>query len=467
MQEKKQDNLEEIKQKINNRVGTIQNWADLNEQPIKFFREDFLKDKNKTINDIANKINQGEDIFGKLLITLRKDEFTEKELDKVLEMVLDEKCTKWVLQEVKTKIQRKKPDITEVIVRKITTTDELLKMTPKAQPFLVSGMVVENAINCISAKTGVGKSLLMLRMATDIARGEPFLGEYATKKSKVLILDLEMNENTLIDRVHNVVKKQADIDFYHTQTFDIENVDDYNWLAGQIKKNDYKLIVFDTLSAIHGKNEIDNSQMNLVNRELLKLINETGTTLLLLHHHGKNKELRHSDVARGATAIIDRASSHIILHKSRKTTMLSEGTAYQGFHIKITQGKARERVALNPLGVDIAYLGKEKGTCFKFTGEVKEDENAEARARGFILDTMIVGTEYLMKDFFEVKKQGGEAVNETDIRNAMRELLDEQKTEYKEVNEANYMHNGKNVRKGSKIYWLKGINQQNNETLDL
>jgi len=35
-------------------------------------------------------------------------------------------------------------------------------------------------------------------------------------------------------------------------------------------------------------------------------------------------------------------------------------------------------------------------------------------------------------DFFEVKKQGGEAVNETDIRNAMRELLDEQKTEYKE-----------------------------------
>ena len=99
----------------------------------------------------------------------------------------------------------------EDFLKHIKTTKDFLAMTPKPQPFIVDKMIVEGDINVITAKTGIGKSLFMLKMMNDIVLGQPFLGAYPTKKSRVLILDLEMGENSIITRFHSIVEPEADI----------------------------------------------------------------------------------------------------------------------------------------------------------------------------------------------------------------------------------------------------------------
>ena len=236
--------------------------------------------------------------------------------------------------------------------RIILSIGDLLKKEYREDNFIVNPMIVEEGINVITAKSGVGKSLLMLKMAQAIATGQPFLEKYETKKAKILIIDLEMSENLLIERAKYVVREDTEIDFYCNQSFTINENKDTDWLIEKIKKNGYKVVVIDTFNTAHTKNENDNSEMRIVNQELLKIINETGCTIIFLHHEPKGEDYKGSDIARGATEIIAKASSHISLKKTRGTSVMINGELIEGFHISVSQGKARERERLNKFGVE-------------------------------------------------------------------------------------------------------------------
>jgi 5S rRNA maturation endonuclease (ribonuclease M5) len=83
----------------------------------------------------------------------------------------------------------------------IVSSNDILKMTPKENPFIVQGMLVEGSVNALTSDSGKGKSLLMLKMVESIVSGEKFLGEFETKKCNTLIVDLEMSENDVIQRL--------------------------------------------------------------------------------------------------------------------------------------------------------------------------------------------------------------------------------------------------------------------------
>jgi RecA-family ATPase len=83
-------------------------------------------------------------------------------------------------------------------------------------------MVPEKAITSITAASGKGKSLLALIMAYYIGKGELLFGErdFEVKKSKVLIIDGEMNFSTITGRYKGVFQQEKlPVDFILEQNW--------------------------------------------------------------------------------------------------------------------------------------------------------------------------------------------------------------------------------------------------------
>jgi RecA-family ATPase len=344
--------------------------------------------------------------------------------------------------------------IKEEIKKKILPANEILRMEEKEQPFLLDKMIVEGSINAITSDSGKGKSLIMLKMVEAIVRGEDFLGEYPTKKSKTLVLDLEMSENDIIQRVRSVIQTDIEgLDFYACQTFNIENKNDFDWLCEKIKENDYKLIVFDTLSAIHDRDENSNSLMNQVNKKMIELTNSLNVTVLFLHHHRKAQkgDVINQSTSRGAGSIIDKSASQLLLDSS-DAIFIKDGVEINGLKMFIQQFKKRQVEKLKRFAVEVFNSPFNKKTEFKWAGEEEEGESALKVAKSLILRYLEGGREGTMSCFGEIKG----IPSDKNRRRAVEELLNSGilsvRTPLKGIDE--YINDTK-VRANTKIYKLK------------
>ncbi|MCK4473744.1 AAA family ATPase [Candidatus Parcubacteria bacterium] len=306
--------------------------------------------------------------------------------------------------------------------RKIESVVDILKKEVKKQPFILDKMIPENAITALTADVGKGKSLFALKIAQAIAEGTKLFDIYKTKKKKVLILDLEMSEYDITNRVHTVINKPTDISF-HNQDFQIDSKDDYEWLVKVIKKNKFEMLIIDTLNSAHSKEENSASEMREVNRTLLNLIDKTNVTILYLHHHRKPQKGENYGQAssRGSTEILAKVASHLLLDSRKIMVVDKDGADFNGLHITITQYKARLTENLKSFGVDIWYNPFKKKTFWRYTGEF-EEKKAKDIAKDFILTTIKENKEWSVNDLMEEKTKKGLNFGKNNLRDALKEL---------------------------------------------
>ena len=336
--------------------------------------------------------------------------------------------------------------------KRVVSSNDILKMTPRENPFILQGMIVEGSVNALTSDSGKGKSLLMLKAVEAIVTGEKFLGEFATKKSKTLIIDLEMSENDVIQRVQSIVQHEVEgLDFYHAQTFNIFDDKDFDWLKNIIISNEYKLIVLDTYSMMaQSKNENDNAEANIVNRRMLELTNEYGVTILFLHHHRKLQkgEVMTQSTSRGATDIIGKTASHLLID-TRDIVVADGEMGLRGIKIVVEQMKRRQATGFERFAVKVWYNPEEKKSHFEFAGYDEKAENATEKTKGMIIGKMEPGEEYMMKD---IKEMAGTSSN---VYAALKELTDIDKTVgRREPTEGEELENGHKIPKNAKIYFL-------------
>lgn len=306
----------------------------------------------------------------------------------------------------------------------ITTSAELLQKTPKAMPYIVEKMIPENAITAITADSGVGKSLFALILASHVATGEPLFGTFKVKKNKVLILDLEMDENTIISRYQSIFNKPVDIDIVYEQSWKIDHPPHYNWLKKTILEKGYGVVIFDTLVNIHSKNENSSDEMKLVNEELLRLMRETGVTIIFLHHHRKlqPRERYGQNSSRGSTEIINKTSSHLLLTRMK---IFQEENGNFINSLKIKQEKSRQPGYINAIGVDIKYDHTNK-TTWEYKGIIDIDKNKIDEAKENILEILSEEDKCTVGQF----KEKIQSVGESNIRKALKELENEEKIKH-------------------------------------
>lgn len=398
-------------------------WQEL--ETINKLKTNFIKKPKEGIDDVANYLIQK--------FNLKQENDLSQHTPKIsaeIEKILEEYSNSYCIKEIIAKITRKVFNEQIQQERIVISSNELLKKEIKQAPFLLDKMIVENGINALTSDNGKGKSLFMLKMATSIARGEKFLGEYETKKTNILIMDLEMSENDIIQRTHSIIQEPiTGLDFYHCQSFDIENSEDFNWLTNQIKLNQYGLVVIDTFNTFHHREENSNSEMRFVNKKLIELVNKHNATILFLHHHRKPQkgEKLNQATSRGAGEIIAKASSHLLLDSVDKYFIEPNGLEQSGLHITIEQFKARQVDKLDKFGVDVWYNKQENKTKFKYTGQELEAERAEERAEKFILSTIEENEEWSFNNLMEEKDRKNIKMGEKTLRDAIRILVNNDK----------------------------------------
>lgn len=356
------------------------------------------------------------------------------------------------------------PPKTRNFLDNIKSFNSFLKMEAKEVPCIIKGMIVEKAINAITARTAEGKSIFMLRMLKDIAAGTSFLNMYPTKKQRILLFDMEMNENFLVDRIKTILQDETDGDVFYESDLNIErdyeNLRDLISGQGQYEENGpYGLVVFDTLSLIHSRDENSNPEMTHVLKCMLRLINDTGCTILFLHHHGKNKEHYGSHLSRGATTIIDKASSHLTIHK---TTSIMDDIDIDGrkYCLTIEQAKPRLKDGFKKFTVEV----KIESNKTTFTHRVNDTETTERIYAAQILNYMDEATPYCKKELANMlSSQLAKVITSEDstLARTLTALMNSElgcmsAKHYKATFGVEPTHEDTKVWSTSLVYWLKG-----------
>ncbi len=250
---------------------------------------------------------------------------------------------------------------------KITTSAEMLSKEVKPFPYIIQDLIPENGITAITADSGKGKSLFMFYLAKHIATGTRLFDKFEVKQKKVLIIDQEMNENLLVERYQGMVKKKIPLNYMYEQDWDILKLGHYKWLKKKIVRKDYGVVIFDTLTTIHGADENSAQEMKKVNARMLKLMRNTNVTLIYLHHHKKlyGNEKHSQSSARGSTEIIAKAACHLLIQSTRMVDIDERSVT----DMTISQEKARRPSTMRPFGVKFIYDPESKATEVDYLGD--------------------------------------------------------------------------------------------------
>lgn len=175
-----------------------------------------------------------------------------------------------------------------------------LKEPEEEIEYIVDELLPLYSIVLIEGRRGSFKMYLSLFLAKCISTGEAFLG-WNTVKTSVVILDLENRPRLIKKRLIKLkTPESAELSLSFRRDIGRFNIEtDYKLLAEACKDC---VVIIDTFSKIHFRDENKNQEMNLIMGYLLNLIESKAIkALVLLHHQGKNVELG----ARGASAIED------------------------------------------------------------------------------------------------------------------------------------------------------------------
>lgn len=201
---------------------------------------------------------------------------------------------------------------------------ELLRHHPDLRRPVVEGILREGELlNLVSLSKG-NKSWLATHLALCVAAGLPWIGRFATTKSRVLILDNELHQETSAYRIPIVTKALGlsldaiadgiDVDNARGRLLDIPALSEY---LSSVPCGRYGLLVLDAFYRFipKGFDENSNADMTVLYNHLDRLAADIGSAIVLVHHSSKGNQSGKSvtDVGSGAGAQSRATDAHLVL----------------------------------------------------------------------------------------------------------------------------------------------------------
>jgi predicted ATP-dependent serine protease len=182
-----------------------------------------------------------------------------------------------------------------------------LDLTAEAPPFdwIIGDLVARGDIVLVTGEGGTGKSWLLQDLATRTAeRAESWLGmDLALRSGRVMYVDQENPQPTVRHRLQALgmtaeLSKNMRYLWYPGLTLD----NDAALLYEDVESFEPDIIVFDSVSRVHGKNENKAEEINpLLNESIYPLSRKLGATVFLIHHMNKEGGVRGSTAWGNAT----------------------------------------------------------------------------------------------------------------------------------------------------------------------
>ena len=214
------------------------------------------------------------------------------------------------------------------------------------EPFISPGDVA-----FITADAGVGKTWLLLTMALQAAMGEPWLGRFKTRPSRVLYVDFDNHKRgdsirrRLLKLCHaaqisnpwdEIPKGNLVFLTRHDMpsAFNLYKGDGVREFVAEIKRQKYELVIVETFVAIHGaQSENSASEMGKVVAQLRTIGSETDCAFLISHHSRKPganaPEVESHQSYRGSTAIKGGADTMVELSTEKPGILRLKHTKFR------------------------------------------------------------------------------------------------------------------------------------------
>ena len=163
---------------------------------------------------------------------------------------------------------------------------------------LVKGLLKHDSISVMYGQSNVGKSFVAIDLAYHIALGMPWFGK-KTDPSAVIYVAAEGGGSIkkrflAFERYHKITTKcpfalvASSVDLLHDETDTLRLIETIQTILGENNAKS-SLVIIDTLHrAMAGGNENDGQEIGLLLKNLDRLKEKTRSSVMLVHHSGKN-----------------------------------------------------------------------------------------------------------------------------------------------------------------------------------
>lgn len=150
------------------------------------------------------------------------------------------------------------------------------------------GILTTQSRLVIGGHPGIGKSVMSTQMGIELSQGQDVLGKYACKRScRVLCIQEEIGPRSYQKRLEQVYTFYKVSDSFHivsSSSFTFEDASLIVRLKTYIQQQDIDIVIFDPLYKIHARRESDPTEMAQLFQAMDRILNETGVSIILVHH---------------------------------------------------------------------------------------------------------------------------------------------------------------------------------------
>lgn len=252
----------------------------------------------------------------------------------------------------------------------------LMQMDIPAPSYMVESLVSDNGITILSSKPGTFKTWFAFDIAYCVSTGNPLFGVYATKQTKVLIIDQESGYGRVKRRLAALGADEADI-----AVISFANVMMTNKYAKAIvkycKENGVGLVVFDSLTRFHTAKENTSDEMSVVLSHF-QLLPQSGIAVIIIHHDPKSGYVNpdSSNTLRGSGDILAICDIHFVLQQDK----------YSKNKVIVKQLKNRDDELISDFELIANNNDDKTKFWFEYSGEAPKQKNKDEIAEEAVIE---------------------------------------------------------------------------------
>lgn len=208
----------------------------------------------------------------------------------------------------------------------VRTLGRLREQCPELRPWIVQGLLRVGETMSIVAPPKVGKSWCAYGLAWSIAAGSLWAGKFRCIEGDVLLIDNELQAETLADRIPKVAyASKIDPDTFghrfHVEALRgrLRGIDQLGPWLEQFAPGRFRVVILDSLyrALPEGCDENSNSDMTAVYNLIDSYAEKMGCAWVLVHHQSKGNQAGKSvtDVGAGAGAQSRAVDTHLVLRQ--------------------------------------------------------------------------------------------------------------------------------------------------------
>jgi len=194
-----------------------------------------------------------------------------------------------------------------------TLGDLWRKDIPARESFLGDGLIARGDLIVFSGPQKKGKSLASLNQALCLARGKPWLGFSVPKSIRVGIMQQEIPEGALKERLQKMLGSEVDPSFLSLiphcsrQGLKLDTKAGLDFLRGWLDEAKIDLLQLDPLYTFHSGDENSAKDMGRFFSPLQQIIRDYSIACEIIHHHGKPSQVEREggDLHRGTSLLRD------------------------------------------------------------------------------------------------------------------------------------------------------------------